>query len=291
MAKVPKGYMRYGAFEAASSSQGGLHDLAQPVNVPRRVRSTATPGVPQASGFVGAEENFYCTTLNQLYRVQNTLVDVTKIEVKAQTQVKVGKGDCEIPIYEAPPHDQEEGVKPEFDDFIAAMLSVLQAEGFSVEVTVGAYLSLVGALMPDARKRIHAATKDCDMVQKEQSHQSVIDYFAGWTAYQPYLAMAEALEKASASREHYHNKRAKARDIRVGDMCFLRVEKPPPGVSAKLAPTECLSGPVSAPSKSGKCFRSPPGTGRCRQHVNRVKLAPGGLSPRGVPPGGALPDQ
>jgi len=136
MAKVPKGYMKYGSFEATSSSQGGLHDLAQPVNVPRRVRIAAAPGVSPASGSVGPEDNLYCATLNQLYRVQNTLVDVVKREVKAQIQVKVGKGDCEIPIYESPPHNQEAGVKPEYDDFIAAMLSILQADGFSVEVTV-----------------------------------------------------------------------------------------------------------------------------------------------------------
>jgi len=141
MSKMQKGYMKYGSFEATASAHGGFYDLAQPVNVPRKVRVAATPGVSLAPGSMGSEDNFYCTTLNQLYRTQNTLVDVEKRDVKAQLQVKVGRGDCVIPMYESPPPNQEAGVRPEYDDFVAAMLSILKADGFPVEVTVGAYLS------------------------------------------------------------------------------------------------------------------------------------------------------
>jgi len=187
--------MKYGSFEAAASVHGGLHDLAQPVAVPRKIRVIETPGVSLTTGLLGSEDNFYCSPLNQLYRTQHTLVDIENREVTAQLQVQVGRGDCTVPMYEAPPANQESGIRPDYDDFIVAMLNILKSDGFQAEVTVGAYLSLLWALMPKAQTAIEKAMSKCDIVAKIQKHETVQAYFDAVGAFQQAGPLRTAAEE------------------------------------------------------------------------------------------------
>lgn len=105
-----------------------------------------------------------------------------------------------------------------------------------------------------------------------------------------YKKILESQESAATLRKRYYDKKSKAKRLKVGDKCFLKVEATPSHLSSKLCakwdgPYRCIELIGSTAAKIRRIFpRNPRDFEVKLVHLNKLKLAPSVLAPNGQIP-------